>query len=262
MPHVSRKVLSWLKAFGVEPWKTRGAIRTLPATLREYSSFRKQNEGLGDSWNIALSEPSLHDRLDSGGAASGHYFHQDLLVARRIYEREPKKHVDVGSRVDGFVAHVAVFREIEVVDIRPQNEVVSNISFVQKDLMDANAIPADYCDSLSCLHALEHFGLGRYGDPIDVVGYEKGFDALTRMLQSGGILYLSVPIGRERVEFNGQRVFALDRLERMYQGRYNVKDFSFVNDEGCLVESVDLRERRDELSSLNYGCGIFELQKV
>jgi len=58
----------------------------------------------------------LTDRFDPGGDASGHYFHQDLIVARRIFERDPRKHVDVGSRIDGFVAHLAVFRQVEVID--------------------------------------------------------------------------------------------------------------------------------------------------
>lgn len=40
-------------------------------------------------------------------------------MARWIYEAAPIKHVDVGSRVNGFVAHVASFREIEVIDVRP-----------------------------------------------------------------------------------------------------------------------------------------------
>ena len=37
------------------------------------------------------------------------YFHQDFVVARKIFERNPRLHIDVGSRVDGFVAHVATF---------------------------------------------------------------------------------------------------------------------------------------------------------
>jgi len=60
----------------------------------------------------------LDDRFDQSGTASGHYFHQDLLVASRIFINNPEKHVDIGSRIDGFVAHVASFREIEVFDIR------------------------------------------------------------------------------------------------------------------------------------------------
>jgi hypothetical protein len=43
-----------------------------------------------------------------------------------------------------------------------------------QELTPYGSTPDGYCDSLSCLHALEHFGLGRYGDPIDPRGHEKG----------------------------------------------------------------------------------------
>lgn len=94
------------------------------------------------------------------------------MVARAIHTAKPVKHVDIGSRVDGFVAHVASFREIEVFDVRPISTAVPGVLFRQADLMDSPSLPADtegggYCDSLSCLHAIEHFGLGRYGDTVD-----------------------------------------------------------------------------------------------
>jgi len=37
--------------------------------------------------------------------------------------------VDIGSRVDGFVAHVASFREIEVFDVRPISAQIPASSF-------------------------------------------------------------------------------------------------------------------------------------
>jgi hypothetical protein len=40
-------------------------------------------------------------------------------------------------------------------------------------------------DSISCLHALEHFGLGRYGDRLDPNGHETGFLKLLDMLKPG-----------------------------------------------------------------------------
>lgn len=64
--------------------------------------------------------PICSDLRSSAGRASGHCFHQDLLIARRIFQINPLRHIDISSRVDGFVAHVAVFREIEVFDVRPQ----------------------------------------------------------------------------------------------------------------------------------------------
>ena len=256
------RLLPWFNAFGWDPVKSVNAIRNLTKVYRDYRNFRSQSVNSGNTWSIGFSSPHFTDVSDFGGSAKGHYFHQDLLVARRIFERKPTIHVDVGSRVDGFVAHVAVFREIEVVDIRPVESHVPNITFLQDDLMDPKLGLIDYCDSLSCLHALEHFGLGRYGDPIDADGYIKGFSALTAMLKKGGILYLSVPIGRDRIEFNGQRVFSIRRVHELYTEGFELINFSFINDDGDLVENVkDFRNGLETNYNLNYGCGIFELRK-
>jgi len=90
-----------------------------------------------------------------------------LLVARLIHDHNPKRHIDIASRVDGFVAHVASYRGIEVVDVHPlPKSELENITFRQADLMNPQDL--GQTDSLSCLHAIEHFGLGRYTNPIDI----------------------------------------------------------------------------------------------
>jgi uncharacterized protein DUF268 len=255
--------MPWFNAFGWDPVKSIKAFKNVTKVYRDYRNFRRQSASSNENWSIGFTSPHFTDVFDFGGSAKGHYFHQDLLVARRIFERNPEKHVDVGSRVDGFVAHVAVFREIEVVDIRPVESPVPNIQFLQDDMMNPKLRLEDYCDSLSCLHALEHFGLGRYGDPIDADGYIKGFTALTTMLKDGGILYLSVPIGRDRVEFNGQRVFSVRRVQNLFAKKFEILNFSFVDDLGDLHENVsDLAGQMDDSFDLEYGCGIFELRKL
>ena len=96
-----------------------------------------------------------------------------------------------------------------------------------------NELPEKYfksCDSLSCLHALEHFGLGRYGDPVRWDGYLIGFNNLLAVLKPGGKLYISVPIGRPRIEFNAHRVFSLSHLLKMFADQLRVDNFSFVDD--------------------------------
>jgi hypothetical protein len=35
-----------------------------------------------------------------------------------IHKLNPVRHIDIGSRIDGFVANVAAFRKIEVLDVR------------------------------------------------------------------------------------------------------------------------------------------------
>jgi hypothetical protein len=173
----------------------------LPRYLRDLAAFRRQYQG-ALRW-----QPCLQDWKEEGGTTKNEYFIQDLFVARKIFLSNPTKHVDIGSRIDGFVAHVASFREIEVFDVRPVRSNVPGIVFTQADLATSGTIPADYCDSLSCLHALEHFGLGRYGDPINAQGYVTGLQNMAKMLKLGGTLYLSLPVGRELVAFNAHRVF-------------------------------------------------------
>lgn len=116
--------------------------------------------------------------------------------------------MDVGSRVDGFVAHVAAFRKVELLDIRPLKSSVQNMVFVHGSLSQAVQKIVE-TDSLSCLSVLEHFGLGRYGDPLDPMGHATGFMDLIFLMSLGRTLYLSLPISStNRVEFNAHRLFS------------------------------------------------------
>jgi hypothetical protein len=259
-----RRLHSLMVLWGIDPYKTLKTATGLPLYFRDLRTFLQQRPHGDRTFRFGKLVPCLEDRSADSGTAKGQYFHQDLLVARRVFLNNPKIHVDVGSRVDGFVAHVAAFRPIEVLDIRPLPTEILNIRFLQADMM--SALPESlmaYCDSLSCLHALEHFGLGRYGDPIRYDGHEMGFDNLCKVLKTNGKLYLSVPIGPQRIEFNGQRVFSVHYLMELLKPRFRIDSFSYVDDEGCLFEDVELTAERIEN---NYGCGnscgIFEATKI
>jgi len=96
----------------------------------------------------------------------------------------------------------------EVFAIHPLEARLPNVGFKQEDFSRLESVPLDCCDSLSCFHAVEPFGLGRYGDALDGNVWKKGIACLAAALQAGGILYLSTPIGREWGEFNGQHIFS------------------------------------------------------
>src|ERR1035437_8621698 len=102
-----------------------------------YIDFKKLLDD-NNEFPIEDNFPCLEERNDTSGTANGPYFHQDLFVAKQIYLNKPIKHVDIGSRIDGFIAHVAVFREIELLDIRKLQSKVKNIVFKQVDLMKDN----------------------------------------------------------------------------------------------------------------------------
>lgn len=200
----------------------------------------------------------------SGGILDRHYFVQDLYVAQRIFENKPQRHVDVGSRIDGFVAHVAAFREIEVFDIRPLEIKAANIRFSKLDITDSATVPDELADSVSCLHVLEHVGLGRYGDMIDPGGWIIALENLLRMVRSGGRLYLSVPIGKQKIEFNAHRVFAaktiLTRLNA--QSKFEVVDCAVISDDGRLHElGTNVADATTLANEQTYGCLITSTKK-
>lgn len=256
-----KKINRRTRSFGFDIWKFINAMRGVPFYFKDYKELKKQ-KGDDQTFVVRKNFPILNERFESGGTASGHYFHQDLYVARKVYKNNPVKHVDIGSRVDGFVAHVAVFRKIEIFDIRNIENKVDNLVFKQQDMMQLSDELIGYCDSISSLHAIEHFGLGRYGDPIDYLGYEKALNNITAILKTGGKFYFSVPIGQQRIEFNAQRVFSVQFLLDFFKKDYEIVAFSYVDDEGDFHQNVTLSESKAEDSfGCTFGCGIFELTK-
>ena len=232
-------------------WKN---IAQIPRYLRHKARFKKLGGGPVELF------PILSEFDESAGVMSGHYFHQDLYVARRIFQSQPRRHFDVGSRIDGFVAHVASFMEVHIFDVRELHSKVPGIHFERADLMAAQDW-GEQVESLSCLHTLEHFGLGRYGDPVDPKGHLKGFKNMVDLVSPGGTFYLSFPIGsRERVEFNAHRVFH-PRSVLSWPGSENLtlEEFSWVDDQGDFHGNSSIEE--SIASNLNYGCGIYVFRK-
>jgi len=256
--------LHWLLSsqFGIDPQRFLRSLCGLPQFFSDWRMFRRDYTGRL-TW-----KPCLHDRFEEGGSTKSEYFWQDLLVARWICTAKPEKHVDVGSRVDGFVAHVASFREIEVFDVRPITAAIPGVVFQQADLMKGTSVSkfagkGGYCDSLSCLHALEHFGLGRYGDPIDVQGFEHGLKNMASLLKENGRFYLSVPIGIDRVEFNANRVFdPRIIIELALQNSLKLSALMVIRQGGSIEEFVIDDIHLSELACQQYALGIFVFIKL
>ena len=237
-------------------------LTRLPSYFSDYRTLREQSRASKEVFELGLFYPVLFEKSEPAGSASGHYFHQDLLVAQKVFRAQPRRHIDVGSRVDGFIAHLATFRQVEVIDVRALESTTANIRFLCADLMaELPESLVGATDSLSCLHAIEHFGLGRYGDPIEYEGHLRGIANLRRMLKPGGTLYLSTPISvRQRIEFNAHRVFQLPYLLSLLTQSFDLRSFSYVGDDGLLYPEQDAESAEaNNTFGLRYGCGIFEL---
>jgi hypothetical protein len=243
---MSQLARRWLLPF----FDPRGLARLarLPGFFAEFRAFQRM--ATGEAVRLADTHPCLGDRTATT-SFDPHYFYQGAWLARRIASVKPAAHVDVGSSVM-MISILSAQVPVTFVDIRP----------LQTDLADLTSISGTITAlpfasgsqvSLSCLHVIEHIGLGRYGDPINADGARAGLAELQRTIAPGGRLYLSTPVGRERVCFNAHRVFA---PESIIGGLPELRlvAFSLVNDEGRLIMNCEPSEAR----RLDYGCGLFE----
>lgn len=250
---ILKPFILFLLNLGFDPRKIV-SLRFLSRYVRDRMEWKRQGG------KITKNHIILFDFSKNAGDDRGHYFHQDLLVAGLIYDNKPKRHVDIASRIDGFVAHVASFREIEVIDLRPlKKSKHKNIKFRQVDLMRPQEF--EQTDSISCLHAIEHFGLGRYTDPIDIDGHNKGITNIINMISKGGRLYISFPIGqKDEIHFNAHRVFNVNTIfeHPLIKKSMKIVRFDYVDDEGELFVNCDVSDVKEKIK---FGCGIYTFEK-
>ncbi len=191
----------------------------------------------------------------------GSYFWQDLWAAKHIYKAKPNIHFDIGSRVDGFIAHLLSFgQKVKQIDIRPLQTRIDGWEFVQSDATLLENIPDGSIESLSALCSLEHFGLGRYGDNIDPDACFKCFKAIQKKLVHRGAAYISVPIsGYEHLEFNAHRVFDPITIVKEFN-ELSLVDFSAAENENY-YDNVDLHYFESYKKTGGRLFGLFRFEK-
>ena len=191
------------------------------------------------------------------GIMQGHYFFQDIWAAEKVFIQKPGLHIDIASRIDGFVAHILPFCKVEYVDIRKMDSTLSNLVFREGSILQL-PYPDNSVKSLSCLHVIEHIGLGRYGDPIDPEGYVKAAAELVRVLAPGGHLYFGTPIGEEKLYFDAHRVFAVETILHLFKGLV-LEEFSLINDK---AREIFPNASYSDGNNCKYGCGLFAFTKA
>jgi hypothetical protein len=202
---------------------------------------------------ISFRYLSPYFRLDNfdNQSGGGHYFYQDIWALKIVKSINPTVHYDIGSRYDGFVGQATALTRIIALDIRKPGFVLPNFEFKKDDITNLQ-IADDSVYSLSCLHTLEHIGLGRYGDKINPNGFVDALMELQRVISPKGYLIISFPIGNPRVEFNAQRIIdpllPLNLLDKM-----DMVNFSVITDEDKFIENA---EPKDFLNS-KYACGLY-----
>lgn len=239
-----------LKIYGLKyPIKIWGAYLKF---IKEWKQYKK----LGGIQSFRYIRPALYFRQEDIQTGGGHYFYQDIWALKKLSELKPAMHYDIGSRFDGFTGQATAICNVTSIDIRPPSFVLPGLHFLKGDILQL-PFESNTIGTLSCLHTIEHIGLGRYGDAINPHGFEQALDEMQRVISPGGYLLLSMPVGKERTEFNAQRILdpssCIKRLSNM-----QLIEFSIVNDQDAFIENVEPGSYSNE----NCSCGLYLFNKT
>ena len=248
-----RRVYIYLTTFGIDLKKTYYLIKYLFKFLKDLSNFKKKG---GRVKNIY---PFFENFTFNSSEFKNQFFHSDLLIAQKIYVQNPKNHLDIGSRIDGLVSHVASFRILDFIDIRSVDiNPHKNIKTIKMDIIDNEIKNQKKYTSISSVGVIGHIGLGRYGDKIDPEGHLKAINNICNLCESNGVIYIMVPVGKNGVEFNSHRVFNPNEIVDLFKNNNcNLIEFHLVDDYGELKIDFDPKEA----VNLNFGGGIFIFKK-
>jgi SAM-dependent methyltransferase len=225
-------------------------LRDYPRYFAELTRYRRM---LRDADQVAAVEmfPSLHERTSST-SFDPHYCYMGFWATEKL-RGGTAGHVDVASQISWVMA-LAAMRPVKFVDIRPFETHLPNLTVETGTVLSLPFADRSVA-SLSCLHVVEHVGLGRYGDPLDPLGSEKAIAELARVLAPGGKLLFALPVGRERVSFNAHRVHAPRTIiSHFRRGGLELASFAAVDDERKFHSRID----PEQLSGADYACGMFE----
>ncbi|MBC7383804.1 MAG: DUF268 domain-containing protein, partial [Bacteroidia bacterium] len=219
---------AYIKSKRAERWKLK-LLKQSFDTFNQLDSIKK----LSNSWDSKY--PCLNDNTGTT-PFDAHYIYHPAWAARIIKEINPEKHLDISSTLH-FCTILSAFVKTEFYDYRPALLTLSNLKSTSADLTNL-FFESNSVDSISCMHTIEHVGLGRYGDKIDPDGDFKAIAELQRVVKAGGSLLIVVPVGKPKIMFNAHRIYSFELINDLFTN-FELRNFSLIDDSGNYLENAD-----------------------
>lgn len=236
------------------------SIRKLPEFIFDYFKFNSLSNSVGveNKFNAKLTNiyPIFLDKTATHGF-DRHYIFHTAWSARIVKKINPQFLVDISSSLY-FSAIVSAFIPVKFYDYRPAELSLSGLTSKQGDLMRL-PIEDNSLDCISCMHVIEHVGLGRYGDPVDPNADYIAIKELIRVTKPGGHIIYVTPVGKSAVKFNAHRIYSFEQILERFPG-CEVEEFSLIQDDaigGSIITNADPMLVSKQL----YGCGLFHFKK-
>lgn len=234
----------------VDPRKFPFALREGVQYVRDVKGFKKEYAG-GYPVKVlpVFFEKTRKSTFDP------HYVYQAYWATKRIIrEKKPGCHVDISSNIS-FLTQLSAMLPVIQLEYRPPGITLADCKRLCGNILNL-PFSNQSLQSVSCLHVVEHIGLGRYGDPLKNDGWRHALSELQRIVAPEGNLFLSVPVGKPVVYFNANYIFSALDIQRSLAD-LELAEFSFVDDEGYLHEYGNMADT----FSMKYALGLFHFRR-
>ena len=221
----------------------------IPFVLKDYLEFKKKDLEPRFKYGIKNFYPCIKDKTIKTNFDS-HYIYHTAWAARKVKEIHPIRHTDISSSLY-FCGIVSAFIPVDFYDYRQADLKLNNLTSRRANLTKLS-FPNNSINSLSCLHTVEHIGLGRYGDEINPDGDLQAMAELKRVLVNNGNFLFVVPVGQPKIEFDAHRIYSYEQILGYFKD-LTLKEFSLITDDGNFIENA----RPELVKDQNYGCGCF-----
>ncbi|MFM2383940.1 MAG: hypothetical protein RIQ72_512 [Candidatus Parcubacteria bacterium] len=186
---------------------------------------------------------------------------KDIAAKEQLHGNTDFRHIDISSTLY-FCGIVSAFIPVDFYDYRPADLRLDNLNTKPGDLMNLPFADASI-RSISCMHTIEHVGLGRYGDPIDVDGDIKAINELKRVVAKDGSLIIVVPVGVQKIEFNAHRIYEPAHIQTLVceSGDFELVEYAFIPEtdkEGGILRNAHIVQGSQD----HYACGCFWFKKI
>jgi SAM-dependent methyltransferase len=200
--------------------------------------------------------PCLDDEVENHPIDS-HYLYHPAWAVRKLIEYKINNHYDFGSTLH-FASMASAITRVTLHDLRPPKISLSNLECRRCDLMQID-YPDDSLPSISCMHTIEHIGLGRYGDKLNPIGDRIAASELSRVLKPGGLLFFVAPVGYPRLQFNAHRIYSFELVLSLFP-RLALLEHSLIPDNAIDIGMLD-QPSAAIIDSQIHGCGCFVFRK-
>jgi SAM-dependent methyltransferase len=226
--------------------------------IADKNAFLKQLT-LHDSrpWQVCPDFLCSGDKTKSTGFDRHYLFHPAWAFRILVDNIKPEKHIDISSTLY-FCSMLSAIMPVDFYDYRPAKIKLSNLNCFSGDLI-ALPFETNSITSISCMHTVEHIGLGRYGDTVDALGDIKAMNELQRVIAPGGSLLFVTPVADcNLIQFNAHRVYKPEQIIETFN--------DLILQEFYYIPSYDAEPRlmqgnSEYIKGEKYGCGCFWFKK-